>query len=79
MGGAIGVVSTPGAGSTFWFEIPLQAAERPADAAAIGSAQEPQRRLRILVAEDVAVNQKVVRGMLRSLGYQTINISYAAP
>jgi len=69
MGGVIGVVSTPGTGSTFWFEIPLQAAESPTDGAAMGGTPARQTTLRILVVEDVPVNQKVVRGMLRSLGH----------
>ena len=70
MGGAIGVVSTPGAGSTFWFEIPLQVAEptaEPADPAA--DLQNPEAALHILVVEDMVVNQKLAKGMLRSLGH----------
>ncbi|HEX9212426.1 MAG TPA: ATP-binding protein [Bradyrhizobium sp.] len=69
MGGAIGVISTPGTGSTFWFEIPLHVAEAPAEAEQAASVQDAETALRILVVEDMAVNQKVAKGMLRSLGH----------
>jgi signal transduction histidine kinase/DNA-binding response OmpR family regulator len=69
MGGAIGVISTPGTGSSFWFEIPLHVAEAPAEAEQAADVQDPERGLRILVVEDMAVNQKVAKGMLRSLGH----------
>ena len=76
MGGRIDFVSTPGAGSTFWFEVPLSAAAG-GEAAETGSetaaARAPfvtaaGRVPRILVAEDNTTNQLVVRLMLEKLG-----------
>src|SRR5216684_3286970 len=69
MGGVIGVTSTPGTGSTFWFEIPLHVAEAPAETERAAGMQDAETALRILVVEDMAVNQKVAKGMLRSLGH----------
>jgi signal transduction histidine kinase/DNA-binding response OmpR family regulator len=70
MGGAIGIVSTPGTGSTFWFEIPLHVAEPAAEAVdSANDLQSPEAALHILVVEDMVVNQKVAKGMLRSLGH----------
>ena len=74
MDGTIGVDSRPGEGSTFWFEIPCEAAEgRPADQAVDTQMELPG--LNILMVDDTAVNRELVRLMLEPLG---LNIEEAA-
>jgi CheY-like chemotaxis protein len=78
MDGAIGLNSTLGAGSHFWFEVRLSAAAaEPADARHVAPPGDgdalldtlPQG-LRILVVDDTPVNVTVARNMLTRLGQQ---------
>jgi signal transduction histidine kinase/ActR/RegA family two-component response regulator/HPt (histidine-containing phosphotransfer) domain-containing protein len=66
MDGEIGVESSPGQGSRFWFTIALE----PATGHVVAAPSEVSvRPLTILVAEDNAVNQQVARGLLERRGH----------
>lgn len=71
MNGEIGVESEWGAGSTFWFRVPLAAPagrlpvpETPADTTSFDAA--------VLLVEDNPVNQRVAAGLLRKLGCRVV-------
>lgn len=63
MGGTIGVDSTQGAGSTFWFRLTLPVAERTRQA---GRTPDVLNGLRVLVVDDNATNRLVLESRLRS-------------
>ncbi len=70
MGGQIEVRSTPGEGSCFAFDLPLAEADAVEDDDAGTGAALSGRTLRVLVAEDHAVNRRIVSAMLGRLGHE---------
>ncbi|HYI09418.1 MAG TPA: ATP-binding protein [Thermoanaerobaculia bacterium] len=78
MGGSIGVETAPGQGSKFHFTILCEPAafelappsEPPAQPDADGN-----NPLRVLLAEDDAINRIVIIGMLKHLGYQAESVN----
>jgi CheY-like chemotaxis protein len=77
MGGEIGMESTPGSGSTFWFVVPLKKREpgAVAPASAISSLTAEQRLqrdyagARLLLAEDEPVNREFALCLLEGFGF----------
>ncbi|MEM8986218.1 MAG: response regulator [Pseudomonadota bacterium] len=77
MGGRVGVKSTPGDGSTFWFEAPFKSVDAPKNNLRPGRAtqldvREMQSfdfsRINVLAAEDNIANQKLLHMVLSDLG-----------
>jgi len=67
MGGEIGAESDGCSGSTFRFRVPLRPAESPADSPCIQTSAAPDRRLRVLLAEDNAANRALVAALTAPL------------
>lgn len=74
MGGTIGVTSGEGVGSTFWFTLVLQRGDEPShegpQAKAEPTAAGTQPGLRLLLAEDVAINRELACAVLEAQGYE---------
>lgn len=81
MGGEIGVVSTPGAGSKFWFRIPFRWSDESTEKAVDAAIDQPEGELttsetkgslgslEVLLIEDNEVNRMVARDLLCLAGH----------
>ena len=79
MGGRISAASTPGVGSRFMVEIPLTRAASLTDhdarqRARAAEAERPVTALRVLLAEDHPVNQRVVQLILAAHAMQVVTV-----
>lgn len=86
MGGRIGLESTPGSGTCFWFELPFTrgpgagpvperpAGENPMPTPAMENkgVRENKNGLQILVAEDYPANQKIIQQFLAGAGHMAL-------
>ncbi|MBE2214596.1 MAG: response regulator [Opitutaceae bacterium] len=78
MEGSAGVISEPGRGSTFWLELPLERASRPAPAAVATHGSDDQAGpAHALIVDDQEYNQAVLRGIARRLGFAADVASHA--
>ncbi|MFC4172920.1 ATP-binding protein [Microvirga sp. GCM10011540] len=69
MGGEIGVISEHGQGSTFWVQVALPLAEAPPKRWTEPEQFGPVKPARILLAEDIDINQELARTVLEAAGH----------
>ncbi len=75
MGGEIGVFSTPGQGSTFWFRIPFAVDQSQP---AIGDHREQLQGTRVLVAAQSGMQLKIINGQMSRCGVSVTQARCAA-
>ncbi|GMU61882.1 MAG: hypothetical protein AMXMBFR34_36450 [Myxococcaceae bacterium] len=68
MEGAIGVASTRGQGSTFWFTVRAQPASKPTPTGEQPAVSNGALPAKVLVVEDNLANQRIARSLLEQLG-----------
>ena len=75
MGGTIGVTSTLGSGSTFWFKLSLPIGQKPPQEQAV-EIKRHVRSLSVLVAEDAQTNQIIIRSIIEEMGHQVTVVDH---
>ena len=70
MGGEIGLHSEEHRGSMFWFNVTLPSATLQSALEPVTEAPKPHRKGRLLLVEDVAINQEVARTVLEAAGHE---------
>lgn len=80
MGGTLVLESEEGKGTRFTLRVPLELSDGDAKRAAAVDRKEdePDRRLRILLAEDHDVNQELMNAMLARLGHESVTVADGA-
>ena len=78
MGGRIGHADNPGGGSVFWLELPRGAVASAEVEVAAPSHLAARPRLRVLVADDEALNRNIASGFLCNAGHEVVCVDNGA-